>query len=198
MPRVRGTAEQQLLALAGEKRCKGCSAAKKTTEFAPSRRNWMGVAQRCRPCMSLYSAQRRALAIGLVHTPLVRCSKEESRQKLKAKWNRKGARRRASTEGTLENRVRNAVWRSLNGCKNSRTFALLGYSRQDLAAALEKKFLPGMAWSNFGQWHIDHERPISSFNITSADCEDFKKCWSLSNLQPLWATDNIKKGNRYV
>jgi hypothetical protein len=55
-----------------------------------------------------------------------------------------------------------------------------------------------MTWKNYGKWHIDHIRPISSFKITGIDCEDFKKCWSLSNLQPLWAFDNLSKGTKLI
>ena len=43
-------------------------------------------------------------------------------------------------------------------------------------------------------WHIDHITPQSAFNITSAECEDFQKCWALENLQPLCALKNIRKG----
>ena len=49
---------------------------------------------------------------------------------------------------------------------------------------------------NYGKWHIDHIKPISSFNINGINSDDFKKCWSLNNLQPLWAKDNLQKGNK--
>lgn len=56
--------------------------------------------------------------------------------------------------------------------------------------------IDGMTWGNYGinGWTIDHKIPISVFNFTSSDHEDFKRCWALSNLQPLWAYDNISKG----
>ena len=50
-----------------------------------------------------------------------------------------------------------------------------------------------MIWGNYGDWHIDHKIPISAFNFTKPEHEDFKRCWALSNLQPLWAKDNISK-----
>lgn len=43
---------------------------------------------------------------------------------------------------------------------------------------------------------IDHILPIASFNIVSAECEDFKKCWNISNLRPLCALENIQKGSK--
>ena len=53
-----------------------------------------------------------------------------------------------------------------------------------------------MSWDNYGEWHIDHIIPVSSFSFDNVDSEDFKKCWSLTNLQPLWSYENIKKSNK--
>lgn len=56
-----------------------------------------------------------------------------------------------------------------------------------------------MSWENYGRngWHVDHIRPVISFNITSFDCNDFLECWSLSNLQPLWEADNLSKSSKF-
>jgi len=83
--------------------------------------------------------------------------------------------------------------------KNKRKWEnLVGYSLNDLKKHLESLFINGMSWDNYGQWHIDHKIPKSSFNITSDSCDAFKQCWSLSNLQPLWATDNLKKSYKIL
>lgn len=76
---------------------------------------------------------------------------------------------------------------------------VLGYGVPELKAHLEARFPEGMTWADFlaGKVHIDHKKPIASFNFSSVDCEDFKACWALSNLQPLWAFDNLSKGARY-
>lgn len=74
----------------------------------------------------------------------------------------------------------------------------LDYSIDDLKSHLESKFLTGMSWDNYGEWHIDHIVPDSWFNYVSDCDEEFKQCWSLDNLQPLWATDNCSKGNRFA
>ena len=50
-----------------------------------------------------------------------------------------------------------------------------------------------MDWGNQGEWHIDHIVPVSAFNFDSPEHMDFKRCWALSNLQPLWGRDNISK-----
>lgn len=73
---------------------------------------------------------------------------------------------------------------------------VVGYGQDQLISHLEKHFLPGMTWENYGRkgWHIDHKIPIAAFNFTSANDYDFKRCWALKNLRPMWARDNISKG----
>lgn len=63
---------------------------------------------------------------------------------------------------------------------------------------LESLFTNGMSWQNYGEWHVDHKIPISSFDFESIECEEFKKCWSLNNLQPLWGIDNLSKGSKIL
>ncbi len=69
----------------------------------------------------------------------------------------------------------------------------VGYTQIELKKHLESKFTKGMTWENYGKygWHIDHVIPKSHFNFDSYDHPEFKKCWALSNLQPLWATTEI-------
>lgn len=74
---------------------------------------------------------------------------------------------------------------------------LVGCSVTDLKKHLEKQFQPGMSWDNWGNdgWHIDHIRPCSSFDLT--DPAEQVKCFHYTNMQPLWATDNLKKGSTW-
>ena len=94
--------------------------------------------------------------------------------------------------------ISSAINSSLHGRKNHRTWPLLvGYSVNDLMKHLENKFKDGMTWCNYGRvWHIDHIIPISAFNIESYDSFDFKRCWNLQNLQPLFASENLRKHNK--
>ena len=73
---------------------------------------------------------------------------------------------------------------------------ILGYTIKNLIQHLEDQFIEGMEWDNYGKWHLDHIRPQSSFNFTSYEDEAFQECWSLNNLQPLWAQDNWEKSNK--
>ncbi len=75
--------------------------------------------------------------------------------------------------------------------KSWRTF--VDYSLEELMLHLERQFLPGMTWQNKGEWHIDHIVPRASFEYSSAEDEEFKRAWALSNLRPIWARDNVQK-----
>jgi len=81
--------------------------------------------------------------------------------------------------------------------KYSSSVKLLGASIPDVVKHLEKQFKPGMTWENYGKdgWHIDHIRPCASFDLSKL--EEQKKCFHYTNLQPLWATENISKGAKY-
>ncbi len=59
---------------------------------------------------------------------------------------------------------------------------------------LEAQFIPGMTWSNYGRWHIDHRKPILEFEFKSYRDPAFQECWALANLRPLWAAENIRLG----
>ena len=78
--------------------------------------------------------------------------------------------------------------------KNGSSIKDLGCSIEDLKKHLESQFQPGMTWKNHGKWHIDHIIPLSKFDLTVK--EQFLKAVHYTNLQPLWAKDNLKKGNR--
>jgi len=77
--------------------------------------------------------------------------------------------------------------------KNRRRWEdLVGYTLEDLKTHLERQFEPWMNWENFGRsyklytkWSLDHIVPLSAFNFTSTDDEEFKLAWGLDNLQPL-------------
>jgi hypothetical protein len=89
-----------------------------------------------------------------------------------------------------------SIGMALKGKKNGRSWeSLVGYTLDDLIGHLEKQFKPGMTWENRGKggWHTDHIIPKSAFNFSSPEHLDFKKCWALKNLRPLWEEENLKK-----
>ncbi|MDE3796955.1 hypothetical protein I7G59_06355 [Sinorhizobium meliloti] len=105
--------------------------------------------------------------------------------------------RRSTAKGRIDASIRAGIIKSIRrGSKGGkRRFEILGYTVLDLMEHLEKRFLPGMTWDNYGEWHIDHIVPLAAHNYETPDDIDFKRAWALSNLQPLWAIDNMKKGD---
>lgn len=77
--------------------------------------------------------------------------------------------------------------------KTTKTSIMLGYNSLELKSHLESLFTEGMCWNNYGLWHIDHIKPISKFNKMELP----SVVGSLDNLQPLWAFENLSKGNKY-
>lgn len=77
---------------------------------------------------------------------------------------------------------------------------VLGYTFNDLKSHIEKQFSTGMTWERFmrGEIHIDHIIPVSSFKADTVESEEFKACWALSNLRPMWAKDNLSKGAKLL
>lgn len=82
--------------------------------------------------------------------------------------------------------------------KNEKTLDILGCTLQEFKIHLESQFKEGMSWVNYGLygWHIDHIKPCDLFNL--CDPEQQKQCFHYTNLQPLWAKENLSKGNKYV
>ncbi len=96
----------------------------------------------------------------------------------------------------MRKRISNRVRGLLSGkVKNSSSLDLLGCSAPELLKHIESLFVDGMSWDNRSLWHIDHIRPCSSFDLT--DVNQQKCCFHFSNLQPLWAMDNMIKSDKY-
>lgn len=93
--------------------------------------------------------------------------------------------------------VANGIRKSLGGSKGRRSWqTLVGFSFDDLRAHLEKQFSRGMSWENWGDWHVDHILPLSSFHFDGPDDPEFRAAWALTNLRPLWARANLAKNNK--
>lgn len=94
---------------------------------------------------------------------------------------------------SLRNRLHHAIKNQV-ALKTKKSIDLLGADSQYIQEYLESKFQEGMTWDNYGKWHVDHIIPCNAFDLTNS--EEQKKCFHYSNLQPLWAEDNYKKGNK--
>lgn len=205
--------------------CKKCKGGKSTHELVSERisfiknRNENG--KKCIKCGNIFplsSFRKSKCSIDGTEGKCKTCAKkydEKSREKNRAKIqecsrNRKfnpeymkkkrqyEKNRRQNIKYRVSGNVSRGIRRSLKSDKNGRHWeSLVGYTIIQLKDHLEKQFTEGMSWDNYGEWHIDHIRPICSFNIEDYECDDFKKCWSLSNLQPLWAIENQTKNGKF-
>ena len=91
--------------------------------------------------------------------------------------------------------LRNRVSMAIKGnIKRGKTLELLGCDIKTLKQHLASKFTKGMSFDNYGTWHIDHIIPCISFDLT--DLTQQRKCFNYTNLQPLWAKDNLEKSKR--
>lgn len=131
---------------------------------------------------------------------IVRDWREENKVNLSA-WLRTYLNHRYKTDTSfnltvrLRNRVRKAL--TVAGTKRSQhIYDLVGCSLKDLKHHLEQQFTDGMSWERFSEIHIDHKRPVSSFDLS--DPLQLSACFHFSNLQPLWATDNLRKSSTYT
>ncbi len=118
---------------------------------------------------------------------------DESRKKERERY-------RSDEQYRLKEILKSRMQTATNAIKSARcagTIDLLGCSVIEARHHLESQFTDGMTWENhsLNGWHIDHIKPCASFDLT-IDSEQ-KQCFHYSNLQPLWAEDNLRKGNKY-
>jgi hypothetical protein len=101
-------------------------------------------------------------------------------------------RTKANPSKIIKMRLARRLWKfARNGHKIDSMRAIVGCSFEFLKEWIEARFLPGMCWSNYGEWHFDHIIPCASFDLTNPN--EQKKCFHYSNIQPLWAGDNLRK-----
>lgn len=122
---------------------------------------------------------------------------EKNKEKVK-KYHTSYCNRRFKTDSNykLACNLRSRLKSAINGnFKSGSAVKDLGCSIEELKQYLESKFLPGMSWDNHtvDGWHIDHIKPLASFDLT--DRQQFLEACHYTNLQPLWAKDNISKGD---
>jgi hypothetical protein len=109
---------------------------------------------------------------------------------------------RERLRSTFADKLRKAIQSAdlrTKSIKASGVLKLIGCSLTELITHLERQFQPGMTWANWGRgvgkWHIDHNRPISSFDLSNH--QEQSLCWHYTNLRPLWAEENLSKGPKW-
>ena len=121
----------------------------------------------------------------------------ENKKKL-AKNKKKYVNNRLKTDPSfrlIRNLRRRTLYALKGRDKSANTMTLLGVTNIEfLWNHLEKSFKPGMTRKNHGKWHLDHIKPCVSFDLTKPS--EQRECFHYTNLQPLWASENLAKGSK--
>jgi hypothetical protein len=127
----------------------------------------------------------------------------QKQRRLNPAWKAKHAERvrllRASSPAQrILHSCRQRIRAALSQKKTETTLSLIGCSPAFLKEHLEKQFKAGMTWENYGKngWHIDHKLPCASFDLENEN--ERNKCFHYTNLQPLWALENILKKDKIL
>lgn len=176
------------------KKCYTCQINKSKSEFSKHNQKKDGLDPNCKAC-------RRAKAKKYYQKDKEKIKQKRSeyyiqnkRKILDSQNKYKKRRRKESKFILLQRRLRNRLYYALKKTywkKNTHFSEYIGCDKKTLVNHIESKFTEGMNWDNQGEWHIDHIIPLSSANTVK---ELYELC-HYTNLQPLWASDNIKKGN---
>ena len=115
----------------------------------------------------------------------------QRRREVARNWWAKQA--KLKTNQHIAKNLRTRICQALKGTGKFRSsLKLIGCSLEKLRSYIEGQFKPGMSWKNYGDWHIDHKLPCASFNLSIP--EEQQSCFHYTNLQPLWAAENVRKG----
>lgn len=173
--------------------CNVCKETKEYSEFYADKTCKDNLRYKCKTCDKKYSRKW--------HKENLERSRKNTREyyfKNKEKVISKNRERyRKNPCSNLNHCTSIALRRAIRNIKyNSSYFDKLGYTKYDFIKHIKRKFKKGMTLNNHGEiWEIDHIVPVCKFDCRKKD--QYKKCWSLKNLQPLYVQENRSKGNKY-
>ena len=166
--------------------CKECGVAKTYDEFNNSKYGKHGKASKCKECIS-----RIRISYKVENEDYIKARNRKNYSKVKDRINKQNRKRRKEDPiYKLKGRVRYAIYRYIKDKGGRSSIDILGCEIDKLKEHLTEQFSEGMTWDNHGEWHIDHIIPLSSANTK----EEVIKLNHYTNLQPLWAKDNLSKG----
>jgi hypothetical protein len=192
------------------KTCSKCNINKDLDCFGKAKQNKDGLNGQCKDCRSAYLKEyysknkEQVLSHNKVYYEENKKTIIEQKVKYRAlnlesinnKTNiRLKKRRKTDLQFKLASNLRGRLRTALkNEYKAGSAVNDLGCSIKEFKIYIENMFQIGMSWENYGSngWHLDHKTPLSSFDLS--DREQFLKACHYTNIQPLWALDNLKKG----
>ena len=179
--------------------CTKCKTNKSLDLFAKDTRLKSGHCSACKDCNKKFQNFRYASDASYRMTRNKSNKKYKSTQEHLARQRELFHQRMASDpQFRIQKSLRIRVYRALKDRnKSAATLTLLGCSINELRAHLERQFTAGMTWDNYGVkgWHIDHKKPCAAFDLS--DPTQQRECFHYTNLQPLWAKDNLSKGDKF-
>ena len=184
--------------------CSKCGIKRNIIEFRKDITKKDGLRPDCKLCVKNYEMTQRVNNPTLMSEKLKKFYKDNPEKRKEYRKNYKPRKREQRKERrntdpifNLTNRMRGRLRKYLiilNISKKNKTFEIVGCSPQFLKEHLEKKFVDGMNLENRSEWHIDHKIPLSSAKTE----EELYKLCHYTNLQPLWAEENLKKSNKII
>lgn len=196
------------------KKCKKCEFTLDSRMFYKNTELSDGLENKCKKCRNeessknyknkkeYYSKLRKIWYENNREKYLMYCQKYQQIPEVKTRRKilsrtRDNKRRKIDIKFRIKKNLRSRLWHALKGkTKSQNTMKLLGCDIDFLKKYLENKFLPGMSWKNYSYrgWHVDHIMPCDLFDLSKP--KEQKRCFHYTNLQPLWAKDNISKNNK--
>ena len=158
--------------------CPHCNEEKEFSFFPKDRTRTDGYGSYCKSCKNKYKAKYR-------EENIIEIRKKHQLYKKERLQNDSKYRMIENFRGRVRSAFKHKKWTKTGSTKH------FGCDAQTAINHIENQFVNGMSWENYGQWHIDHIIPLSSANTI----EEMEKLNHYTNLQPLWAIDNIRKGN---
>lgn len=174
------------------KTCRVCGAEKHRDKFPNKRDAYDGKDTRCYSCKN--TAYKKSLSQDALRDQYKRYRSTPERKAAERRYKHNSRKIPANRVNKRMSQMMRKVLRDGKAGRSWKDF--VDYTPNDLRDHLEKQFTRGMDWEKFmsGEIHIDHIVPVSAFDLGKAD--EFNACWSLANLRPLWAIENIAKGKR--
>jgi len=187
------------------KKCSKCKIEKPFSEFSKCKKSKDGLQGYCKICDN--SVRQKNYYINHEEEKDIRKNRYI---KNKTKYNKQSVKYQKQKYKTnpgfnirmrLSNRIRESL-KSVNTTKRNKTIDYLGISIFEFKNHLEKQFYINsktgemMSWNNMGKWHIDHIIPCFSYDLTNVNAQ--KKCFHYTNLRPMWAEENLKKGSKFI
>jgi len=177
------------------KYCYGCEQDKAFSEFGKQSATKDGLKTKCKLCTKEIDRLRYAL-----NPEKVKASVRRWNVKNREKLREYDKTYRQSPVGRMRKAIRGRIHECVSRIKEHPakivSYSNVGCKYAQLKQRIESLWSPGMTWANYGNWHIDHKRPIASFDLSKPD--DILAANHFSNLQPLWASENMAKSDKWT